>query len=135
MRVLQKGFGNAKDTLPEIAKPLNPTASTRKEMATPLVCEKPTTSSKVASMPKPANGNSRGEMSRSCQSAQVHEFIKSESSINISVHLSFLGHKSWHRAYNVMQVFLDHVTMLLLPRCPLSLLTLSWCTMNTEQSR
>lgn len=49
-----------KDALPEIAKPLNPTASTRKEMATPLVWEKPTTRSKVASMPKPAKGNSLG---------------------------------------------------------------------------
>lgn len=56
-----KRFGNPKDTLPEIAKPLNPTASTRKEIAIPLVWEKPTTRSKVASMPKPVNGNSRGK--------------------------------------------------------------------------
>lgn len=38
---------------PDIANPLKPTASTRKEMATPLLWEYPTTSSKVASMPNP----------------------------------------------------------------------------------
>ena len=38
---------------PEMANPEKPTARTRKVMATPLVWEKPTTSSKVASMPKP----------------------------------------------------------------------------------
>lgn len=38
---------------PDIANPLKPTASTRKEMATPLLWEYPTTSSNVASMPNP----------------------------------------------------------------------------------
>lgn len=38
---------------PDIANPLKPTARTRKEMATPLLWEYPTTSSKVASMPNP----------------------------------------------------------------------------------
>lgn len=38
---------------PEIAKPEKPTARTRNVMATPFVCEKPTTSSKVASIPNP----------------------------------------------------------------------------------
>lgn len=39
--------------LPEIANPLNPTARTKKEMAIPFVWEKPTTSRRVASIPKP----------------------------------------------------------------------------------
>lgn len=55
--------------LPEIAKPLNPTASTRKEIATPLVWEKPTTRSRVASMPKPATETE--EPSCVCQSAEL----------------------------------------------------------------
>lgn len=55
--------------LPEIAKPLNPTASTRKEIATPLVWEKPTTRSRVASMPKPATETE--EPSWVCQSAEL----------------------------------------------------------------
>lgn len=38
---------------PEIAKPEKPTARTRNVMATPFVCEKPTTSSRVASIPNP----------------------------------------------------------------------------------
>lgn len=42
---------------PEMAKPLKPTAKTRKEMATPLECEYPTTSSSVASIPKPEEGH------------------------------------------------------------------------------
>lgn len=36
-----------------MAKPLKPTARTRNEMATARVCENPTTSSNVASIPKP----------------------------------------------------------------------------------
>ena len=36
-----------------MAKPEKPTASTKNEMATPFVCEKPTTSSRVASIPNP----------------------------------------------------------------------------------
>lgn len=39
--------------LPDIANPLKPTASTKKEMATPLLCEYPTTKRRVASIPKP----------------------------------------------------------------------------------
>lgn len=39
--------------LPEMANPLNPTARTRKEMATPRVWENPTTNSRVASIPNP----------------------------------------------------------------------------------
>lgn len=39
--------------LPDMAKPLKPTARTRNEMATPRVCENPTTSSNVASIPNP----------------------------------------------------------------------------------
>lgn len=39
--------------LPEIANPLKPTARTRKEMATPFEWEYPTTSRRVASIPKP----------------------------------------------------------------------------------
>lgn len=39
--------------LPDIANPLNPTARTRKEMATPLLWEYPTTKRRVASIPKP----------------------------------------------------------------------------------
>lgn len=46
-------FVNLMRKIPEIAKPLKPTASTRKEMATPRVWENPTTNSKVASIPKP----------------------------------------------------------------------------------
>lgn len=38
---------------PEMAKPEKPTAKTRNEMATPFVWEKPTTSSRVASIPNP----------------------------------------------------------------------------------
>lgn len=38
---------------PEMAKPEKPTARTKNVMATPLVCEKPTTSSRVASIPNP----------------------------------------------------------------------------------
>lgn len=38
---------------PEMAKPEKPTARTRNVMAMPFVCEKPTTSSKVASIPNP----------------------------------------------------------------------------------
>lgn len=43
-----------KELIPEMANPLKPTARTRKEMATARVWEKPTTSSRVASIPKPA---------------------------------------------------------------------------------
>lgn len=39
--------------LPDMANPLKPTANTRKEMATPLLWEYPTTSNNVASMPNP----------------------------------------------------------------------------------
>lgn len=42
-----------KELIPEMANPLKPTARTRKEMATARVWEKPTTSSRVASMPNP----------------------------------------------------------------------------------
>lgn len=38
---------------PEMAKPEKPTARTRNEMATTFVWEKPTTSSRVASIPNP----------------------------------------------------------------------------------
>lgn len=41
---------------PEMAKPEKPTARTRNVMAMPFVCEKPTTSSKVASIPNPDAG-------------------------------------------------------------------------------
>lgn len=39
--------------LPDMAKPLKPTASTRKEIATPLLWENPTTNNSVASIPNP----------------------------------------------------------------------------------
>lgn len=42
-----------KELIPEMANPLKPTARTRKEMATARVWEKPTTSSRVASIPNP----------------------------------------------------------------------------------
>lgn len=45
---------SAKAVIPEMANPLKPTASTRKEMATARVWENPTTKSRVASIPKPA---------------------------------------------------------------------------------
>lgn len=41
---------------PEMAKPEKPTARTRNVMAMPFVCEKPTTSSRVASIPNPDAG-------------------------------------------------------------------------------
>lgn len=49
---------------PEMAKPEKPTARTRKVMATPLVWEKPTTSSRVASIPKPVEEHIMGVQSR-----------------------------------------------------------------------
>lgn len=45
--------------IPEMANPLKPTARTRKEMATPRVWENPTTSSRVASIPKPGKHGTR----------------------------------------------------------------------------
>lgn len=36
-----------------MANPLKPTASTKNEIATPLLCEYPTTRRRVASIPKP----------------------------------------------------------------------------------
>lgn len=89
--LLWKRFGNPKDTLPEIAKPLNPTASTRKEIAIPLVWEKPTTRSKVASMPKPVNGNSRGK---------CHFRVSQPKFMNSSQRIYFLcDGKSWTQAF------------------------------------
>lgn len=124
---LWKRFGNPKDTLPEIAKPLNPTASTRKEIAIPLVWEKPTTRSKVASMPKPVNRNSRGK---------CHFHVSQPKFMNLSQRIYFHGpkllvHIFWHNIYNLIGIFLDYTTLLILPRCSVSFPTISWCALNT----
>lgn len=125
--LLWKRFGNPKDTLPEIAKPLNPTASTRKEIAIPLVWEKPTTRSKVASMPKPVNGNSRGK---------CHFHVSQPKFMNSSQRIYFHGpklleHIFWCNIYNLIGIFLDYTTLLILPRCSVSFSTISWCALNT----
>lgn len=68
-------MADTRKRLPEMANPLKPTARTRKEMATPRVCEKPTTSSRVASIPKPAEkakkSNERDTMQCKEQSAKA----------------------------------------------------------------
>lgn len=72
---------------PDIANPLKPTASTRNEMAMPLLWEYPTISSKVASMPKPRN--KRKSLVGSFKPLSIILTMKCYTSYNISVILSY----------------------------------------------
>lgn len=73
--LLWKRFGNPKDTLPEIAKPLNPTASTRKEASHPFGMGKSNHKEQGCLPCQNLWMETAGKMSFSCQSAQIHEFI------------------------------------------------------------
>lgn len=104
---------------PDIANPLKPTASTRKEMATPLLWEYPTTSSNVASMPNPVRDRQqvahRGTQSPRAVGHHSANWIKHDTSsalnyvsdryeINVQAQsVSQLAYKYWTHRFSPKQ--------------------------------